>query len=97
MSNDDKASSNKQLLNLSEMQKSAISDSKALYAQNKNLSTDISDIEVTPEFEAILNAINSGNACMFITGKAGTGKSTLINWLNKKVTNCAIVAPTAVL
>ena len=95
MSNNDNLPSHRSRLNLAELQKSAISDSKTLSTQNKDLSEESADIEVTPEFEAILNAINSGNPCMFITGKAGTGKSTLINWLNKKVTNCAIVAPTA--
>jgi len=95
MSNNDNLPSHRSRLNLAELQKSAISDSKTLSTQNKDLSEETADIEVTQEFEAILNAINSGNTCMFITGKAGTGKSTLVKWLNKKVTNCAIVAPTA--
>lgn len=33
---------------------------------------------------------------MFVTGKAGTGKSTLIHWLRGQLNSCAVVAPTAV-
>jgi ATP-dependent DNA helicase PIF1 len=56
-----------------------------------------SDLEVLPEYEFIHKAITEGQlATIFVTGEAGTGKSTLIHWLAKNLDNCALVAPTAV-
>lgn len=54
------------------------------------------DIEILPEYEFILQALKAGCPSIFVTGKAGTGKSTLIQWLSQKLESCAIVAPTAV-
>lgn len=56
----------------------------------------LADIEVLPEYEFILRAVESGCPSLFVTGKAGTGKSTLIHWLRSKLDSCAVVAPTAV-
>lgn len=53
-------------------------------------------VEVLPEYEFILEAIRAGCPAIFVTGKAGTGKSTLIHWLRSKLESCAVVAPTAV-
>lgn len=54
------------------------------------------DIEVLPEYEFILQALQAGCPSIFVTGKAGTGKSTLIQWLCQQLQGCAIVAPTAI-
>ena len=57
----------------------------------------LSDIEVTQEYLLVQKLIESDCPVVFVTGKAGTGKSTLIDYLRyilKKRT--AVVAPTGV-
>ena len=52
-------------------------------------------VKITSEFKNILKKIDDTNNNFFITGKAGTGKSTLLqyyyNTTNKK---CVLLAPT---
>lgn len=50
----------------------------------------------TPEFQRILDCIEEGVPAVFVTGKAGTGKSTLIRALKASVENLAVVAPTGI-
>ena len=54
-------------------------------------------IEINPEFEKALDLLENSNQNLFITGNAGTGKSTLLEYFKetteKKV---AILAPTGV-
>jgi hypothetical protein len=54
-------------------------------------------IEITSEFRRILDLLEGGSSHVFLTGKAGTGKSTLLNHFRettkKKV---AVLAPTGV-
>ena len=57
---------------------------------------DVSDIEVISEYQFILEAVKQGCPALFVTGKAGTGKSTLIRFLTAKLQKCAVVAPTAI-
>ena len=52
-------------------------------------------IEVLPEYQFVLEAIRGECPAMFVTGRAGTGKSTLIRFLTEQIKNCAVVAPTA--
>jgi ATP-dependent DNA helicase PIF1 len=54
------------------------------------------DIEVLPEYEFVRQAVGAHCPAMFLTGKAGTGKSTLVHWLVGQIEGCAVVAPTAV-
>ncbi len=54
------------------------------------------DIEVLPEYDFIFQALHSGCPSLFVTGRAGTGKSTLIRWLIGKLEDVAVVAPTAI-
>lgn len=56
----------------------------------------LEDIEVLPEYDFILQALQAGCPSIFVTGKAGTGKSTLIQWLCQQLQGCAVVAPTAI-
>ena len=52
-------------------------------------------VEPTPEFVAGLNYLRDGDGNLFVTGKAGTGKSTLLRALRDMVTDeMVIVAPT---
>ena len=54
-------------------------------------------IELTSEFEAALEIMELGIAPLFITGKAGTGKSTLLRlYLERTQRQVAVVAPTGV-
>ena len=66
-------------------------DEKINLTQNKN-----DTIELTDEFKSALNIIKSDIPFVFITGRAGTGKSTFIGLLKKELNNYAIVAPTGV-
>lgn len=54
------------------------------------------DIQVLPEYEFVRQAVVAGCPVQFVTGKAGTGKSTLIYWLMQEIEGCAVIAPTAV-
>ncbi len=56
---------------------------------------DTDTIVVLPEYQFVLEAIEGGCPAIFVTGRAGTGKSTLIRFLSEKIANCAVVAPTA--
>lgn len=54
-------------------------------------------IRLNDEFQAILDLIENQNENIFITGRAGTGKSTLLNILKKtSKKNAAVVAPTGI-
>jgi ATP-dependent exoDNAse (exonuclease V) alpha subunit len=54
-------------------------------------------IEITPEYEAVLAAIARKDPFVFISGRAGTGKTTLVNYLRNEIQEqVAVVAPTGV-
>ncbi len=59
---------------------------------------DIKDIEVTQNYKDVLGFLDAGVPAIFISGKAGTGKSTLIKWLQSGILkkNIVTVAPTGV-
>ena len=49
----------------------------------------------TPEYEAALDYVRRGDGHLFITGRAGTGKSTLLRALREMIDDeVAVVAPT---
>lgn len=55
------------------------------------------DVEITPEFARALARMEDGVQPMFLTGRAGTGKSTLLRCFRDATKrNVAIVAPTGV-
>jgi len=54
------------------------------------------DIEVLPEYDQVRRAVHQRVPAIFVTGKAGTGKSTLIRYLLASIKGCAVVAPTAI-
>ncbi len=61
------------------------------------MSLDREPLELNADFQYILDALENGNGHLFITGRAGTGKSTLLqlfrNTTRKKV---VILAPTGI-
>lgn len=55
------------------------------------------DINLTPEFEEIINELENTNKNVFISGLAGTGKSTLLKYFCENTDkNHVILAPTGV-
>jgi ATP-dependent exoDNAse (exonuclease V) alpha subunit len=55
------------------------------------------NFEISPEMQSAINAVSKGKS-IFITGRAGTGKSTLLTYLREEVLkdNFVVVAPTGV-
>jgi ATP-dependent DNA helicase PIF1 len=55
------------------------------------------NFEISPEMQSAINAVSNGKS-LFITGRAGTGKSTLLTYLREEVLheNYIVVAPTGV-
>ncbi len=54
-------------------------------------------IEINPEFSRALSLLESDSPCVFITGKAGTGKSTLLAYFREQTAKqVACLAPTGV-
>ena len=57
----------------------------------------IKDIDFNNEFQKAFDLIENTNDCIFITGRAGTGKSTLLKILKQKTKkNAVVLAPTGV-
>jgi len=57
----------------------------------------MSTIEISPQFEQVLNFVNRTNQLIFLTGKAGTGKTTLLKYIKENTfKQVSIVAPTGV-
>ena len=55
------------------------------------------DIHITDEYQRVKDLINAATPVVFVTGKAGTGKSTLIHHLRDHINgNCIVLAPTGV-
>lgn len=54
-------------------------------------------INLDPEFKVVLNSLESSAKHIFLTGNAGTGKSTLLEyWRDHTKKNIAVLAPTGV-
>jgi ATP-dependent DNA helicase PIF1 len=57
--------------------------------------TDLSTIEVLPEYALVKSLVDKGFPMVFVTGGAGTGKSTFIKWLVKEFDGSILLgAPT---
>jgi ATP-dependent DNA helicase PIF1 len=58
---------------------------------------DLSAIEVLPEYELVQQLVNKQFPLIFVTGGAGTGKSTFVRWLLKEFDGSVLLgAPTAI-
>lgn len=71
---------------------------KIQQATSKTLSAETEqEIEITEDYKAVVNAIDNKAQFVFVSGSAGTGKTTLIKYLMKKFSgSVAVVAPTGV-
>ena len=57
----------------------------------------LSNIDLTPEFRDALDLLENSQNHLYITGKAGTGKSTLLRYFRETTKkNVAVVAPTGI-
>ncbi len=57
----------------------------------------MAEIEINPQFEQVLNFINRTSQTVFLTGKAGTGKTTLLRYIRENTyKQMAVCAPTGV-
>lgn len=55
------------------------------------------ELELTPEFQKTLDLLENTDRSVFITGRAGTGKSTLLDYFrNHTKKNVVVLAPTGV-
>ena len=54
-------------------------------------------IVITDEFKSLFDILENSNQSVFITGKAGTGKSTFLTWFrNNTKKNYVVLAPTGI-
>ena len=54
-------------------------------------------IELNSDFLSILEEMENGDDCLFITGKAGTGKSTLLKYfVSQTKLKTVVLAPTGI-
>jgi len=59
------------------------------------MSSDPNAVVTTPEFDAAMRFVDEGSGHLFVTGRAGTGKSTLLRMVREKLQEEAVVvAPT---
>lgn len=63
----------------------------------QNAPSPLEGIEVSPEYEEVLGLIGSPIPVIFVSGKAGTGKSTLSHYIRESLNiNLAVLAPTGI-
>jgi ATP-dependent DNA helicase PIF1 len=57
---------------------------------------DPSKIDILDEYKEILDFVKRKGQAMFLTGKAGTGKSTAIKYIKYMISKSAVIAPTTI-
>lgn len=65
-------------------------------AKDGEATKESSETQITDEFQRAFDLIAAGEPFVFVTGRAGTGKSTFISLLKKRLKSYAVVAPTGV-
>jgi ATP-dependent DNA helicase PIF1 len=53
---------------------------------------DVSAVDVLPEYEVVRDLVQEGFPLVFVTGSAGTGKSTFIRWMQHEFNGSILVA-----
>lgn len=70
---------------------------KKILPGKKNHIDPLEGIEITEKYNKVLSAIRAGAPMIFVTGKAGTGKTTLIDVIRHKIDKkTVVVAPTGI-
>jgi ATP-dependent exoDNAse (exonuclease V) alpha subunit len=65
--------------------------------QEQQINSNIDEIELTEEFQRAFNILEGSRDNLFVTGRAGTGKSTFLEYFRQNTKkNIAVVAPTGV-
>jgi ATP-dependent exoDNAse (exonuclease V) alpha subunit len=84
--------------NVDELRKASLkAPTKSFGAKSEVSSKSNEEIEITPDYKEVIKAINAHDPFIFVSGKAGTGKTTLIGHLREMVAgNVVVVAPTGV-
>ena len=67
-----------------------------LEKHNKPILYDVPEFEVSDEFKLVREKLLTGKKFIFVSGGAGTGKTTLIHWLKQQRIVDIVVAPTGV-
>lgn len=89
-------SSGKQVVRGSEILQNSSKDGSTTMDESPK-SSSLPVIQITDEYCSALTNIKSGNRVVFITGKAGTGKSTFIKFLRENLDpDVPVLAPTGV-
>ena len=58
---------------------------------------EVTDLEITQDYRNVIHAIEREDPFIFVSGKAGTGKTTLIGYLRENIAgNVVVLAPTGV-
>lgn len=66
-------------------------------AKNIFKNFDITGIQVTSDYKRVMDEIENGTKMIFVSGRAGTGKTTLIDYIRGKLdSNIVVIAPTGV-
>jgi len=93
----------KSILGIKPVKVSDLAASVSPPAPKRNLSRpqtadeSIADIEIIPQYDQVRALLDAKAPLLFVTGGAGTGKSTLIRYLrNTLISRIAVVAPTGV-
>ena len=69
----------------------------AILPQNTRIYLGDSSVTLTPKMKTIVGAVANGESPMFVSGKAGTGKSTLLRYIQRLATKpVAVLGPTGV-
>ncbi len=81
---------------IGELNKQATRQSVSVVSK-ATLEDSLEGVQITDEYERIRSLIEAGRPLVFVTGNAGTGKSTLIRYLRATLKKrMAVVAPTGV-
>ena len=74
-------------------------DTRLMRTDNTDIFRSVSSegIEINPQFQTALDILENSRHHLLVTGKAGTGKSTFLDYFRKKTDkNVAVLAPTGV-
>ncbi len=97
-----KKTTGKSSIKVADLNKAAIGNSnnnagKKILSRKKKKINSLEGIEITEEYNKVLSAIKTGEPMIFVTGKAGTGKTTLIDVIRHKIEKkTVVVAPTGI-